>query len=481
MGGAVTRPTVSESDPQALFVESLDQEARGVAHRDGKVVFVRDALAGEQVRVRTVRRKPKFDVADLVEVLKPSASREHPVCPSFGVCGGCSMQHLAMRSQVAVKQRTLEDSLWHLGRLRPATILRPIAGPSWGYRFRARLSVRYVARKGGVLIGFHERGSSYVADMRACSVLPLRMSALLPALRQLVGELAIRDRVPQIEVAIGSDLALAANDVGVIALVFRVLEAPTPADEAQLRAFAELHQIELWLQPKGPDSIQLFASGLQPLQRADQPAVSRLCYRLPEFGVVMPFRPTDFTQVNHSINQALVARALQLLDPQAGERVLDLFCGLGNFTLPLATRCDQVLGIEGSAALVARAAENARANGLDGRAQFEVENLFEWSVERWRALNGDRPFDRLLIDPPREGALAVAQVLAGPADGQPRPRRIVYVSCNPATLARDCAILVHSGHWTLVSAGVVNMFPHTSHVESIAVLEPQESEAGGAT
>lgn len=466
-------------DPEPLLIESLDQEARGVTHRDGKVVFVRDALAGERVMIRTVRRKPKFEVAELAEVLSPSAAREAPLCPNFGNCGGCSMQHLAARSQVAVKQRTLEDSLWHLGRVRPERILRPISGPQWGYRFRARLSVRYVARKGGVLVGFHERGSSFVADMTECRVLPERMSALLPLLRELVSSLDIRDRLPQIELAIGADLEdqQSGADDAVIALVMRVLEPPSEQDQARLRAFAVDHGLEVWLQPKGPDTITLFASGLPAggLPASERPASndprqhSRLSYRLPEFGVVMPYRPTDFTQVNHRINQVLVAKALQLLDPQPTDRVLDLFCGLGNFTLPLATRSASVVGIEGSASLVARAAENARLNGLDARVQFAGENLFDWSVERWTALNGEKPFDRLLIDPPREGALAVAHILAQPSGIQ--PTRIVYVSCNPATLARDCAILVQSGRWQLSEAGVVNMFPQTSHVESIAVLD----------
>ena len=485
-------------DPEPLLIESLDQEARGVTHRDGKVVFVRDALAGERVMIRTVRRKPKFEVAELAEVLAPSAAREVPLCPNFGDCGGCSMQHLAARSQVAVKQRTLEDSLWHLGRVRPERILRPISGPQWGYRFRARLSVRYVARKGGVLVGFHERGSSFVADMTECRVLPERMSALLPLLRELVSSLDIRDRLPQIEVAIGADLEdqHSGSDDAVIALVMRVLEPPSEQDLARLRAFSIEHALEVWLQPKGPDTIALFASGLPvsglpvgelpPMglpagQQSvpDEPRLrSRLSYRLPEFGVVMPYRPTDFTQVNHRINQVLVAKALQLLDPQRGDRVLDLFCGLGNFTLPLATRAASVVGIEGSASLVARAEENARLNGLNARVQFAAENLFEWTVERWNLMNGQAPFNRLLIDPPREGALAVVQILAQPLNHL--PTRIVYVSCNPATLARDCAILVQSGRWQLSEAGVVNMFPQTSHVESIAVLDavsPTATEA----
>jgi 23S rRNA (uracil1939-C5)-methyltransferase len=335
-----------------------------------------------------------------------------------------------------------------------------------------------------VLVGFHERGSSFVADMTECRVLPERMSALLPLLRELVGSLDIRDRLPQIEVAIGADLEdqHSGSDDAVIALVMRVLEPPSEQDRVRLHTFATDHALEVWLQPKGPDTVALFASGLPvgelpptglpagQQSAPDEPRLrSRLSYRLPEFGVVMPYRPTDFTQVNHRINQVLVAKALQLLDPQPCDRVLDLFCGLGNFTLPLATRAASVVGIEGSASLVARAAENARLNGLNARVQFAAENLFEWTVERWNLANGESSFNRLLIDPPREGALAVAQILAQPLDLL--PTRIVYVSCNPATLARDCAILVQSGRWRLSEAGVVNMFPQTSHVESIAVLD----------
>jgi 23S rRNA (uracil1939-C5)-methyltransferase len=433
-----------------LEVESIDLEANGVARHEGKVVFVRDALAGERVSAQLVRRKPKFDVAQTVKVLRASSARVSPRCPHFGVCGGCSMQHLDERSQLAIKQRALEDQLWHIGKVRPETMLRPIAGPPWGYRYRARLSVRHVPKKGGVLVGFHERGSSYVADMRECHVLPQRVSALLTPLRELLGRLAMRDRMPQIEVAVGESGAQP-----LLALVFRVLETPTPQDRDELVAFARHHRFELWFQPKGPDTVELV-----------WPEQSQLAYSLPEFQVSMPFRPTDFTQVNHRVNEVLVSRALRLLDPQPGERVADLFCGLGNFSLPLARRSREVLGIEGSAALTARAAENARLNGLAMRASFRVANLFELSLQDWQALG---PFDRVLIDPPREGALEVAKALA--ADVQ-RPARIVYVSCNPATLARDAGVLVHTGGWRLAAAGAVNMFPHTSHVESMAVFEP---------
>jgi 23S rRNA (uracil1939-C5)-methyltransferase len=477
-------------EPLVLEVESLDLEANGVAHHDDKVVFVRGALPGERVLAVPVRRKPRFDVAQTIEVLRESHSRVQPRCPHFGVCGGCSMQHLERGAQLAIKQRALEDQLWHIGKVRPETVLRPIAGPAWGYRFRARLSVRHVPKKGGVLVGFHEKGSSYVADMRECHVLPPRMSALLMPLRELVGSLQMRDRMPQIEVAIGNlgggraggaasiapagaDLAGAGVDPGsaaaagdglLIALVFRVLDPPSAADLAALRAFAAVRRVEIWLQPKGPDSIRLLCTsdGREAAGDGD----SRLGYRLAEFDVAMPYRPTDFTQVNHEINAVLVSRALRLLDPQPGDRVADLFCGLGNFTLPLARRAREVVGIEGSPVLSRRARENAQVNGLAGRTRFDTANLFELGAEAWAALGR---FDRVLIDPPREGALEVARVLA--ADPV-RPTRIVYVSCNPATLARDAAVLTHQGGFVLKAAGAVNMFPQTSHVESIAVFEP---------
>lgn len=451
------RSAAPDAPPVILEVDSLDLEANGVARHDGKVVFVRDALPRERVLAGVIRRKPSYDVARTLEVLRPSSARVAPRCPHFGVCGGCSMQHLEPASQLAIKQRALEDQLWHIAKLRPETVLRPIAGPAWGYRYRARLSVRNVPKKGGVLVGFHERGSSYVADMRECHVLPARVSGLLLPLRALLAGLAMRDRMPQIEVALGDSAA-----GQVLALVFRVLDPVSDDDRRALVDFARTHAIELWFQPKGPDSIVLaWAPGTD----GDSP-VSQLAYALPEFGVTMPYRPTDFTQVNHQVNAALVSRAIRLLGPRPDERVADLFCGLGNFSLPLARLAREVVGIEGSATLTARANANAEANGLAERCAFQTRNLFEIETDGWRALGA---FDRVLIDPPREGALEVARALA--ADTH-RPKRIVYVSCNPATLARDAAVLVHTGGFALKAAGAVNMFPHTSHVESMAVFEP---------
>lgn len=437
-----------------LHIESLDLEARGVAHHEGKVIFVRGALPGEVVTARVVRKKPRFEVAEVETIERPSTLRVQPACPHFGVCGGCSMQHVQARAQVSIKQRALEDSLWHLGKVRADTLLPPIVGPAFGYRFRARLSARHVPKKGGVLVGFHERGSSFVADMHECHVLPAHVSQLLEPMRRLVEGLSIRDRMPQIEVAQGE---------GLLALVFRILQPLDAADRESLNAFAQRHCLEIWLQTGGPDAIELFCSPAG--------SSSGLHYGLPEFGVNMPFKPTDFTQVNHHINAALVARAIRLLDPQPTDRIADLFCGLGNFTLPLATRSAQVMGIEGSATLVARAQANAQSNGLQSKTTFKVANLFNLTPQSWQALG---VFDRVLVDPPREGAFALAQALSAP--GVVRPRRLVYVSCNPATLARDAGYLVHEGQWQLRQAGVINMFPHTSHVESIAVFEPGDPQ-----
>ncbi len=438
-----------------LTVESLDLEAQGVAHdAGGKVVFVDGALPGERVRVTVQRRKANWEQATAVAWQRESSQRVRPQCPHFGHCGGCKMQHLHVSAQVATKQRALEDALWHLGKVKAERLLRPIEGPAWGYRYRARLSVRYVAKKGKVLVGFHERKSSFVADMERCEVLPPHLSALLLPLRELIAGMQQRDRLPQIEVAVGD---------AVTALVLRHLEPLSEPDLARLREFAAMHGVQWWLQPKGPDSVHRLDEG-----------GPELAYTLPEYGIVMPFKPTDFTQVNHQINRVLVAKALRLLDVQSGERVIDWFCGLGNFTLPIARTAGEVLGLEGSEALVQRSRENAARNGLDAVASFAARNLFELPPAD---LVGYGTADRWLVDPPREGAFALAKALAelhaepSLAPGWQPPRRIVYVSCNPATLARDAGLLVHQAGYRCVAAGAVNMFPHTAHVESIAVFD----------
>ena len=438
-----------------LKVESLDLEAQGVAHNsEGKVVFIEDALAGEEVQVHVHRRKNNWEQATATVRRRDSSQRVVPRCPHFGLCGGCKMQHLHIGAQVATKQRALEDALWHLGKVKPEQLLRPIEGPAWGYRQRARLSVRHVVKKGKVLVGFHERKSSYVADMDSCEVLPRALSDLLVPLRELVAAMDQRDRLPQIEVAVGDE---------VTALVLRHLEPLTSADRERLRAFGTAHAIQWWLQPKGPDTVQRLHDG-----------GPELAYTLPEFGIRMPFKPTDFTQVNQAINQVLVGRALRLLDPKRSERVIDWFCGLGNFTLPLATRAGSVLGIEGSPALVERARAAAQANGVAERTEFSSRDLFELSPAHLAAYG---PADKWLLDPPREGAFAIAKALVeliGEGAAKPAfrpPARIVYVSCNPATLARDAGLLVHRAGYRCSAAGVINMFPHTAHVESIAAFE----------
>lgn len=448
-----------------LQIESMDLEAQGVAHReDGKVVFVEGALPFEAVRANIHRKKNNWEQGSLLEVVHESSQRVRPGCPHFGLdagaCGGCKMQHLEANAQVAVKQRAMEDNLWHLGKVKPENILRPIYGPAWGYRYRARLSVRDVLKKGTVLVGFHERKSRYVADMQTCPVLPPHVNALLMPLRALIESLQARATCPQIELACGDH---------VTALVLRHLEQLSTSDIDLLKLFAIEHHVQWWLQPKGPDTVVLLEG-----QSEEQ-----LAYALPEFGVTMPFRPTDFTQVNPHINRILVTRALRLLDARANERVIDWFCGLGNFTLPIATMAGQVLGIEGSDTLVTRARENLVWNQTQrsttfAPTQFAVRNLFYMTPE---LLAADGTADKWLVDPPREGAFALVQALAalrqqaGLGNGWKPPKRIVYVSCNPATLARDAGLLVNLAGFVCSAAGAVNMFPHTAHVESMAVFD----------
>ena len=386
-------PRPAHAQPDWLFVHALDLEAQGVARKpDGKVMFIDGALPFEWVSASTYRKKNNWEAATLTEIHQESSLRVTPRCPHFGLhpgaCGGCKMQHLEASAQVAMKQRVLEDNLWHLGKCKPETMLRPIHGPAWGYRWRARLSVRHVLKKGEVLVGFHERKSRYIADMRSCAILPPHVSALLLPLRALIASLDARDTCPQIELACGDT---------VTALVLRHLEPLTAGDIDKLHAFSAAHPgVQWWLQPKGPDTVHCISPDTPPLS-----------YSLPEFGITMPFRPTDFTQVNPHINRVLVSRALQWLDAQSNERVIDWFCGLGNFTLPIATCAGSVLGVEGSEALVARARTNHAANSPNAYgqtlapAQFVARNLFEMTPEM---LVADGVADKWLVDPPREGA-----------------------------------------------------------------------------
>jgi 23S rRNA (uracil1939-C5)-methyltransferase len=432
----------------SVVVESLDYEGRGIAHADGKVIFIEGALTGERVTYSSYRKKTSFELAQLGQVIKPTFMRVQPKCKHFGVCGGCSMQHMDARAQVAAKQRILEDNLWHIGKVKAQTILPPIYGQSWGYRQRARLSVRHVLKKGKTLVGFREKRGGYVADMQHCEILTPKIAKLLPLLGQLNESFTIRDILPQIEVAVGEHV-----DV----LVLRILQALSPADEEAIKQFADTHAVQFWLQTKGPETVV-------PFYPLDAPP---LTYSLPEFGITMPFAPTEFTQVNADMNRVMVSRAMRLLNPQPNERIADLFCGLGNFTLPIARSGAQAVGIEGSAALVQRAKQNAAFNDLAGNTQFSVMNLFEIDEAALVQLGH---FDKMLIDPPRDGAFELVKAL-----GTDTPGRIVYVSCNPATLARDAEILVHQKGYVLKAAGVMNMFPHTSHVESIALFEKTQA------
>ncbi|MBK9159993.1 MAG: 23S rRNA (uracil(1939)-C(5))-methyltransferase RlmD [Nitrosomonadales bacterium] len=442
-----------------VTVESIDQEGRGIAHADGKVIFIEGALTGERVTYSSYRKKSNYEQAKVGQILERSFMRVQPKCPVFGVCGGCSMQHLDSQAQVAVKQRVLEDNLQRIGKVKPEVVLPPIFGQPWAYRQRARLSVRHVLKKEKTLVGFREQNGKYVADMQHCEILTPKIAALLPLLGELNEKFTRRDILPQIEVAVGEHV-----DV----LVLRILAALTPSDETLIREFADTHQVQFWTQTKGPETVK-------PFYPPDAPALS---YSLPEFGITMPFAPAEFTQVNSDLNRLMVSRAVRLLDPQAGERIADFFCGLGNFTLPIARSGAQVLGIEGSDALVKRAAQNAAYNGLasdsprplagegpgERAVEFMAMNLFEMSDAELVKLGR---FDKWLVDPPRDGAIELVKSITP----ETAPARIVYVSCNPATLARDAEVLVQVKGYALKAAGVMNMFPQTSHVESIAVFE----------
>ncbi len=428
-------------------IDALDHEGHGICRVEGKVTFVDGALPGETAEISVFRKHPKYDSANATRILKSSSQRATPKCVHYGRCGGCVLQHLEVSAQVAAKQRILEENLQRIGKVKPEIILPALYGPSWGYRHRARFSVKRVDKKGGALVGFHEKKSWFIADMHTCEVLPPHVASLFMPMRELIPKLSNSDRIPQIELAIGETSTV---------LVFRLLNPWNDADKEIVRAFADRHGVEIWVQPKGPDTAAPFHPENGGL----------LQYRLPEFNVVHPFRPTEFTQVNPHINRALVHRAITLLDPRPHERIADFFCGLGNFTLPIARSGARVVGIEGSKTLVARAEENARLNGLSN-VEYAVDNLFEMTPEKYAGLGH---FHKLLIDPPRDGAMELVKSL--PADNP--PRRIVYVSCNPATLARDAEVLCHVKGYRLMAAGIANMFPHTAHVESIALFEHRQ-------
>lgn len=448
----MSRGPMPPGPPEDGEVAALNHDGEGVL-RGAKTAFVPGALPGEQIRFRRVRRHRQHDEGELLEVLRPSPDRVAPPCPHFGVCGGCALQHLDPAAQLAAKQRELAESLMRVGRAEPARWLPPLAGPTTGYRRRARLGAKFVPKRGRALVGFRERSKPYVAALDACAVLAAPLGGLITPLSDLLTGLASRQAIPQIEAAVGEDAT---------ALVFRVLETPGPADLLALHAFGLAHGVRIHLQPAGIDSVRVLRSPDPAWAAARAEDEPWLHYTLPEHDVRLAFRPTDFVQVNAAVNRQLVSRALEELQVGPEHRVLDLFCGLGNFTLPLARRVREVVGIEGEAGLVARARYNAGLNGIDNAA-FHVADLA--APDGGGAALAGR-FDRVLLDPPRAGAIEVLPRVAALGAA-----RIVYVSCHPGTLARDVEALCHVHGYRLEAAGVIDMFPHTTHVESMAVLE----------
>ncbi|MDY6813863.1 MAG: 23S rRNA (uracil(1939)-C(5))-methyltransferase RlmD [Pseudomonadota bacterium] len=435
--------------PIELAVDALAHDGRGIGRVEGKTAFIHNALPGERVRYQRWRKRRDYDEGDALEVLQPSPDRVTPPCAHFGVCGGCALQHLAPAAQREAKAAGLLENLQRIGGVQPARVLPPLAGPALGYRRKARLAVKDVPAKGRVLVGFRERRAPYVADCQRCEVLHPQVGALLLPLSALIGGLGIRTQLPQIEVAVADNAT---------ALVLRVLAPPSASDRAQLAAFAETHGLQIFLQHGGPES-------LEPLTGPPPP----LAYELPDFDLEMHFTPTQFTQINHEINRQMVQQAIDLLAPAPDWRVLDLFCGIGNFTLPLARHAGRVHGIEGAAELVSQAEYNGRRHGIDN-VSFSVADLY--TPPAGGAAPADLPawartgVDGVLLDPPRSGAEAILPWLA-----RTGPRRIVYVSCHPATLARDAGRLVGEHGYRLAAAGIMDMFPHTAHVESMALFE----------
>jgi 23S rRNA (uracil1939-C5)-methyltransferase len=442
-------------EPRTAVIESLSHDGRGICHIDGKVVFVHRALPGEEVKFRSCRTRGKFDEADVLEVIKASPLRIEPRCQHYGICGGCSQQHLSSASQIAAKQERLLESLEKIGKVKPESVLPPLTAEAWGYRRKARLGVKYMRRDKVVRVGFRERSSSFLANLSRCEVLHPRIGESISDLSELILKLSIKDKIPQIEVAVGDENA---------ALVFRHLEDLSEQDLVLLSEFGKRTDVQIYLQSGGPKTVARLwpetgtqtESGVEPVNN------TKLRYRLPDYDVEMQFQPTDFTQVNASLNQKMINHAIELLDPQGEDRVLDLFCGLGNFSLPLARKVGAVVGVEGEPGLVQRARDNAAQNNISNVEFYAADLNGDLTLEPWYGAG----FNKLLLDPPRSGAPVVVANLP-----KPLPQRIVYVSCDPATLARDAGTLVNEQGYRLVKAGVMDMFPHTAHVESIALFE----------
>ena len=430
-------------------IENIDQEGRGVTHIDGKAIFVEGALQGELVEFESYFRKPTYEIAFTERVIRQSNLRVKPKCDHFNRCGGCSMQHFEFQAQIAAKQRVFENTLSRIGKVKPETILTPLAGPSWHYRYKGRLRVKFVIKKNKALVGFNEKRTHFIADISSCEVLPKNLSDILPQLQELITKLSIKDKIPQIEFA---------ADQNHLVLVLRILDALNDNDEFLLNTFSSQYPVQFWTQSKGPDTVK-------PLSKKDD---VKLSYTLKEFGLQFNFMPYDFTQINPFINQVLVRRAMSLLKPSHDDRILDFFCGLGNFTLPIARSGSKVTGIEGSVSLLERAKQCRDENDLESLVDYQCMNLFEITKELLLQLG---KANKWLIDPPRDGAFQLVQLI----DDDINPSLIVYVSCNPATLARDAQILVNEKGYRLDKAGIVNMFPHTSHVESIALFVKMES------
>ena len=431
-------------DPVTIEITAMSHDGRGIGRIEGKTTFVDSALPGETVRFVYTQKRGKFDEGRTVEVLNPCSDRVEPRCAQANICGGCSLQHMSPDAQIQMKQGVLLEQLQHFGALQPEEVLPPLTGPIYGYRRKARLGVKFVIKKESVLVGFREKRNSFLAEIDQCHVLAEEVGLRFPELKQLIMSLQAKNAIPQIEVAKGDDG---------IALIVRHLEPLSEQDQQALQGFCEENELQLYLQPGGNDTVhKVWPEGEE-----------RLSYRLPQFDLQMKFHPTDFTQVNQEINQDMIAKALDFMDVQPDERILDLFCGLGNFTLPLATKAAQVVGVEGDDAMVVRGRENAEFNGLDNVAFYGADLTKPFDDQPW----GRGGFDKILIDPPRSGALEIVSKMT-----VFKPKRIVYVSCNPATLARDAGELKKQGY-KLLKAGVMDMFPHTTHVESIAVFEPE--------